>query len=50
MKRNQLERITEMSKSSLAATLNQLERRKIVDMNKENKVHYVKLSQWFAEL
>lgn len=50
MKRNKLERITGISKSSLAATLNQLERRKILEINKQGKVHYIRLTDWFMEL
>ena len=50
MKRNKLEKLIGLSKSSLAATLHQLERRKIVDIDKSGKVHYVQLSEWFKNL
>lgn len=50
IKRNKLEKLVGLSKSSLAATLNQLEKRKVVDMDKSGKVHYVQLSEWFKKL
>jgi len=39
-----------MAKSSLASTLRQLERKKIVDVKKEAVVHYVELTKWFKRL
>lgn len=50
IKRNKLEKLVGLSKSSLAATLNQLEKRKVVDIDKSVKVHYVQLSEWFKKL
>ncbi len=50
MKRNMLERKTKLAKSSLAHTLNNLERKKIVLIDKTNATHYVKFTRWFDEL
>jgi len=47
MKRNQLEKISNLSKSSLAGALFNLERRGILIVDKSNVVHYVELSDWF---
>ncbi len=49
-RRNELERKTEVSKSSLAMALNRLERRKIVEMDRTSTTHFVKLSDYFLRL
>jgi len=50
MKRNELERLSKLSKSSLAASLNSLERKNIVKIDKSQTVHYVELTDWFKSL
>lgn len=50
MKRNMLERETELSKSSLASTLKNLERKNIVTIDRTFFVHYIGLTPWFKEL
>lgn len=47
MRRNELERKSGLAKSSLASTLSQLEKRKLVTVNRETTVHFVKPSDWF---
>ncbi len=50
IKRNQLERASKLAKSSLANTLNTLERKNIVEIDKTNVTHYIKFTRWFHEL
>lgn len=50
MKRNELERKTQLSKSSLAAALNTLERKNIIKIDKTQTVHYVEFTEWFRGL
>lgn len=50
MKRSSLERSSGISKSSLAVALNTLERKGIVDVNRDNTTHYIELSKWFKGL
>ena len=50
IKRNYLERKTKVAKSSLANTLNILERKKIIIIDKTNVTHYIKFTRWFDEL
>ncbi len=50
MKRNELERKSEISKSSLASSLYNLDRKKIIEIDKSQTVHFVKLRKWFHEL
>jgi len=50
MKRNRLERLSELSKSSLASSLNNLEKKNLVTINRSFHVHYVSLSDWFKNL
>ena len=50
IKRNLLERKTKMAKSSLANTLNMLERKKIIEINKTHTTHYIKFTRWFNDL
>ena len=50
MKRNKLEHLTQMAKSSLASALANLERRNIVQLNRTFTVHTVELTEWFKNL
>lgn len=50
MKRNELERISGLAKSSLALTLKQLERKNVLVVKKHNVTHYVELTGWFKGL
>lgn len=50
LKRNVLEQDAGLAKSSLAATLKQLERKNIIEINRLSKVHLVKFSDWFRNL
>ena len=50
IKRNQLERSSKLAKSSLANTLNTLERKNIVEIDKTNVTHFIKFTRWFDEL
>jgi uncharacterized membrane protein len=50
MKRSKLEKTSGISKSSLAASLKNLEKKKIIEVDKTYKSHYVKLTKWFNEL
>ncbi len=50
IRRNELERITKMPKSSLASSLHNLERKNLVEIDKSQTVHFVKLTRWFDEL
>jgi uncharacterized membrane protein len=47
MKRNKLEKESGLAKSSLAATLKNLERKRIVRIDRAYKTHYVRLTGWF---
>jgi len=49
-KRNDLERKTGISKSSLAMALNRLEKRKIIEIDRGATTHFVKLSEYFLKL
>ena len=50
IKRNLLERKTQLAKSSLSNTLNILERKKIIEIDKTSVTHFVKFTRWFNEL
>lgn len=50
IKRNQLEKESKISKSSLAATLYQLEQRNVISIDKTNVVHFIRLTDWFKGL
>jgi len=50
MKRNILEKESNLAKSSLASTLYNLERKNIVKVNKTYAVHFVQLTDWFLRL
>jgi uncharacterized membrane protein len=49
-RRNELERKSGISKSSLAMALNRLEKRKIVEIDRTATTHFVKLSDYFLKL
>lgn len=49
-RRNELERKSGISKSSLAMALNRLERRKIVEIDRTSTTHFVKLADYFLRL
>lgn len=49
-KRNELERRTSISKSSLAKAINRLEKRKIIEIDRSATTHFVKLSDYFLKL
>ncbi len=49
-RRNELERRSEISKSSLAMALNRLEKRKIIEMDRTATTHFVRLSDYFLRL
>ncbi|HSB46638.1 MAG TPA: hypothetical protein VLD37_01390 [Candidatus Bilamarchaeum sp.] len=49
-RRNELERKSGVSKSSLAMALNRLEKRKIVEIDRTSTTHFVKLSDYFLKL
>ncbi len=49
-KRNDLERKTSISKSSLAKAINRLEKRKIIEIDRSATTHFVKLSDYFLKL
>lgn len=49
-RRNELERKTEISKSSLAMALNRLEKRKIIEIDRTATTHFVKLADYFLRL
>ena len=49
-RRNELERKSGISKSSLASSLNRLEKRKIIEMDRTATTHFVKLSDYFLKL
>lgn len=50
MKRNELEKKSSLAKSSLANTLNILEKKKILTIDKTYTTHFVKLEGWFNDL
>jgi len=50
MKRNKLEKLSKFAKSSLAHTLNMLERKNIIEIDKTYAAHYIKITRWFHEL
>jgi flagellar basal body-associated protein FliL len=50
MRRNELERKTLISKSSLAMAINRLEKRKIIEIDRSATTHFVKLSENFLTL
>jgi len=50
MRRSKLEKESGISKSSLAVCLNNLEKKKIVEVDKRYPVHSVKFTEWFNEL
>lgn len=50
MKRSKVEKTTGISKSSLAAALKNLERKKIIELDKTYTTHYIRLTKWFNEL
>ena len=50
IKRNALERESELSKSSLASVLKNLERKKLLEIDRTFFVHHVSLSDWFRNL
>jgi len=50
IKRSKLERTSEISKSSLAASLKNLERKKILEVDRTYASHYVKFTEWFNGL
>lgn len=50
IKRNKLEKISKLAKSSLANTLNNLEKKNIVEIDKSFTTHYIKFTRWFNEL
>jgi uncharacterized membrane protein len=49
-RRNDLERRSGISKSSLAMALNRLEKRKIIEIDRTSTTHFVKLSDYFLKL
>lgn len=50
IKRNKLEKSTNLPKSSLASSLKNLEKKNIVTIDRNFQVHYITLSEWFKEL
>ncbi|MBD3262347.1 MAG: hypothetical protein GF334_11900 [Candidatus Altiarchaeales archaeon] len=50
MKRNTLERTTQIAKSSLASSLHNLERRNIIEIDKSYTIHQIRLTEWFKNL
>ena len=49
-KRSLIERESRIAKSSLASTLNQLENKNILEVDRNNTTHFVKLTDWFIDL
>jgi len=49
-KRSLIERESRIAKSSLASTLSQLENKKIVEVDRDNTTHFVRLTGWFIDL
>ena len=50
MRRSDLERATKLAKSSLANTLNNLEIKNYLEIDKTHTTHFIKLKRWFHEL
>lgn len=50
MKRSELERRTEIAKSSLALSLDRLEKNGTIKINKETTTHRIALTEWFRSL
>lgn len=50
LKRSFIEKKLEIAKSSLAATLNNLERKKIIELDRTYNSHRIKLADWFIKL
>ncbi|MBI4146355.1 hypothetical protein HY489_03385 [Candidatus Woesearchaeota archaeon] len=50
VKRNTLEKESGLSKSSLASTLKNLERKNLIAIDRRFFVHYIALTDWFKEL
>ncbi len=50
IKRNKLEKMSKLAKSSLANTLNNLEKKKIIEIDKTYTTHFIKFTRWFNEL
>ncbi len=50
VKRSFMEKKLNIAKSSLAATLNNLERKKIIDIDRTYNSHTIKLTDWFNKL
>ena len=50
IKRNVLEKETQLAKSSLASALENLEKKNLVKVDRTFHVHYITLSSWFKEL
>jgi uncharacterized membrane protein len=50
MKRNKLEKTSDLAKSSLASALYRLEERNILEVDKSGAMHYIKLTEWFRSL
>jgi uncharacterized membrane protein len=49
-RRNQIERISKIAKSSLASSLHNLENKKVIEVDRTYTTHFVKLTEWFKEL
>lgn len=49
-RRNDLERKTSISKSSLAKAINRLEKRRIIEIDRSATTHFVKLADYFLKL
>lgn len=49
-RRNDLERKTSISKSSLAKAVNRLEKRKIIEIDRTATTHFIRLSDYFLKL
>lgn len=50
MKRSVMERKLDIAKSSLAASLKNLERKNILEVDRTSASHYVRFTEWFNEL
>lgn len=50
MKRSELERVTGIPKASLAAAINNLERKNIIEVDRTYTMHYIEVTKWFREL
>jgi uncharacterized membrane protein len=49
MKRNELERVSKMAKSSLAGVVHNLERKSIITVDRRYNTHYIELTKTFKE-